>query len=165
MGRDKRFLLWEGEGFLDRICRIMCGIFEEVLVVAAQKDYQNLEFPVRIITDKIPNKGSLGGLYTGLLEAKNPLSFVVACDMPFLDIECITRMCERPDNDVLVVKLSTGIQPLHARYSKHCVPVIENFLGQDELKIQNLTTQVRAFLRNSSRILIFTKLTLLENLF
>jgi molybdopterin-guanine dinucleotide biosynthesis protein A len=40
-----------------------------------------------------------------------------------------------------VVKLSTGLQPLHARYSKQCVPVIEKMIHEGDLKIQNLTSR------------------------
>jgi molybdopterin-guanine dinucleotide biosynthesis protein A len=138
MGRDKRRLNWEGEPFLDRVCGLMSCLFDEVLVVTAQEDYDCSHLPVRLVTDRIPQKGSLGGLYTGLLEAQNPLTFVVACDMPFLLKESIARLCLEPISDVLVVKLSTGIQPLHARYSKRCAPVIEQMMHEGDLKIQNL---------------------------
>ncbi|MGV7227050.1 MAG: molybdenum cofactor guanylyltransferase [Nitrospirales bacterium] len=138
MGLDKRRLNWEGEPFLDRVCVLMSSLFDEVLVVTAQEDYDCSHLPVRLVTDKIPQKGSLGGLYTGLLEAQNPLIFVVACDMPFLLKESIARLCLEPISDVLVVKLSTGIQSLHARYSKRCAPVIEQMIHEGNLKIQNL---------------------------
>ena len=139
MGCDKRRLQWEGEPFLDRVCRVMTALFYEVIVVTAEKDYDCSHLPVRLVTDKIPRKGSLGGLYTGLMEAKNPVVFVVACDMPFLQKECISRICLfSAIDDVLVVKLSSGIQPLHARYSKRCVPLIERMIQIEDLKIQNL---------------------------
>jgi len=141
MGRDKRRLHWEGEPFLDRVCRLMSTLFEEVLVVTAQEDYDCSHLPVRLVTDKIPLKGSLGGLYTGLMEAKNTLTFVVACDMPFLLKESISRLCLLPLSDVLVVKLSNGLQPLHARYSKRCAPIIEQMIQEGDLKIQNLVAQ------------------------
>jgi molybdopterin-guanine dinucleotide biosynthesis protein A len=141
MGRDKRRLHWEGEPFLDRICRLMSTLFDDVLVVTAQEDYDCSHLPVRLVTDKIPQKGSLGGLYTGLMEAKNTLTFVVACDMPFLLKESISRLCLLPHNDVLVVKLSNSLQPLHARYSKRCAPIIEQMIQEGDLKIQNLVAQ------------------------
>lgn len=141
MGLDKRRLYWEGEPFLDRVCGLMSTLFDEVLVVTAQEDYDCSHLPVRLVTDKIPKKGSLGGLYTGLMEAQNSLTFVVACDMPFLLKESISRLCLLSDSDVLVVKLSTGMQPLHARYSKRCVPIIEQMIHEGDLKIQNLISR------------------------
>ena len=141
MGLDKRRLNWEGEPFLDRVCGLMSSLFDEVLVVTAQEDYDCSHLPVRLVTDKIPLKGSLGGLYTGLMEAKNTLTFVVACDMPFLLKESISRLCLLPLSDVLVVKLSNGLQPLHARYSKRCAPIIEQMIQEGDLKIQNLVAK------------------------
>jgi molybdopterin-guanine dinucleotide biosynthesis protein A len=141
MGRDKRRLHWEGEPFLDRVCKLMGTLFDEVLVVTAQEDYDCSHLPVRLVTDKIPQKGSLGGLYTGLMEAKNTLTFVVACDMPFLLKESISRLCLLSHSDVLMVKLPKGIQPLHARYSKRCAPIIEQMIQEGDLKIQNLISR------------------------
>lgn len=138
MGRDKRGIHWDGEAFLDRVCWLMHSLFDEVLVVTAQEDYDCSHLPVRLVIDKIPQKGSLGGLYTGLIEAKHSLVFVVACDMPFLIRESIERLCLEEPSDVLVVKLSTGLQPLHARYSKRCSLVVEQMIEEGDLKIQNL---------------------------
>ncbi len=138
MGRDKRSLHWEGEPFLDRICRVMNRLFSEVLVVTACEDYDCSHLSVRLVTDHIPQKGSLGGLYTGIMESSNFLNFVVACDMPFLMDECIRRVCLRPTSDVSVVKITNALQPLHARYSQRCAPVVLRMLEQGDLKIQNL---------------------------
>lgn len=141
MGCDKRRLHWEGEPFLDRVCGVMNTLFDEVILVTAKNDYDCSHLPVRLVTDKIPGKGSLGGLYTGLIEAKTPAVFVVACDMPLLEKKCISRICLFSGiDDVLVVKLSSGIQPLHGRYSKDCVPIIERMIQKEDLKIQNLVS-------------------------
>ena len=138
MGRDKRFLQWEGENFLDRVCRLLSMSFEEVLLVTAEPDYDCSHLPVRLVTDTIPNKGAIGGVYTGLLEARHPYVFVVACDMPLLLPEVIFRVCSQPESDVVMVRLSTGLQPLHSRYSKSCLPVFENMIHRGDLKIQGV---------------------------
>ena len=53
----------------------------------------------------------------------------------------MSRLCLLPHNDVLVVKLFHGLQPLHARYSKRCAPIIEQMIQEGDLKIQNLVAQ------------------------
>lgn len=141
MGTDKRRLLWDGEPFLDRVSRLMNSLFDEVLVVTASEDYDCSHLPVRLVTDKILGKGSLGGVYTGLMEAKNSLIFVVACDMPFLLQDSISRVCLGSPSDVTVVRVSNQLQPLHARYSKLCIPVIKKMINAGDLKIQNLFSQ------------------------
>ncbi len=138
LGQDKRRLDWAGQPLLEHVCGIMTSVFEEVIVVTAHKDYDCSHLPVRLVTDRIPDKGSLGGLYTGLLEATSFFGFVVACDMPFVNRESIARLCLEANSDVVAVKLSTGLQPLHARYSKQCIPVIEGMIQEGNLKIQRL---------------------------
>jgi len=138
MGQDKRLLEWEGTRFLDKVCLNMGELFEEVLLVTATEDYSCGHLPVRLVTDAIPQKGSLGGLFTGIKEASNSFVFVVACDMPFLNLSSISRLCALPECDVLMVKLPTGLQPLHGRYSKRCSPVIEQMIQEGSLRIQSL---------------------------
>ena len=140
MGRDKRRLQWEGESFLDRIARIMASLFDEVILVTAIEDYDCSQLPVRLVTDKIPDKGALGGLYTGLLESQHPFVFVVACDMPFLNIKTIERLCLDHPTDVLVAELFNRVHSLHARYSQKCLPVIESMIKKGDLTIQNLVS-------------------------
>jgi molybdenum cofactor guanylyltransferase len=141
MGQDKRLLEWGGITFLDKVCLTMAELFDEVLLVTAIEDYSCHHLPVRLVTDCIPQKGSLGGLYTGIKESASPSVFVVGCDMPFLNTLAIARLCTFPDADVVMVRLSTGFQPLHGRYSKHCLPVIEDLLHEGNLRIQNLVDQ------------------------
>jgi molybdopterin-guanine dinucleotide biosynthesis protein A len=138
MGQDKRFLEWEGTNFLDKVCLTMGELFDEVLLVTATDDYSCGHLPVRLVTDVIPQKGSLGGLYTGVKEASHPVVFVVACDMPFLNYLVISRLCALPESDVVMGKLSTGLQPLHGRYSKRCCPIMEQMIHEGNLRIQNL---------------------------
>jgi molybdopterin-guanine dinucleotide biosynthesis protein A len=77
-------------------------------------------------------------LYTGIKEASYPFVFVVACDMPFLNSSSISRICALPESDVVMVKLSTGFQPLHGRYSKRCSPIMEQMIQEGKLRIQSL---------------------------
>lgn len=138
MGQDKRVLEWEGVKFLDKVCLTMGELFDEVLLVTATEDYVCGHLPVRLVTDAIPQKGSLGGLYTGIIEASQPFVFVVACDMPFLNSLAISRLCALPESDVVMVKLSTGFQTLHGRYSKRCYPIMEQMIQEGNLRIQSL---------------------------
>lgn len=138
MGQDKRILEWEGMKFLDKVCLTMGELFDEVLLVTATEDYSCAHLPVRLVIDAIPQKGSLGGLYTGIKEASHPFVFVVACDMPFLNSLAISRICSFPENDVVIVKLSTGFQPLHGRYSQRCAPIMEEMIHEGNLRIQSM---------------------------
>ena len=93
---------------------------------------------VEIAIDLYPNCGSLGGIFTGLTHAKQQWAFIVACDMPFINIKLIQKMIElRENNDAVVPYLNNFPEPTHALYSKNCLPYIERYLKQNELKISN----------------------------
>lgn len=142
MGEDKRFLKVGGMILLDRALSVLKEVFSEVVVVIAQDSpaLPRLEYPV--IRDKIPDYGSLGGLYTGLTYASTPKIFAVACDMPFLRPEAIRAFVDvDAEADIVMTALSTGLQPLHAVYGKRCLPVMERMIHQGVRKIQLITSE------------------------
>jgi len=137
MGTDKRFLHVGEKTLFDRTLHTLRKVFTEVLVVIAQ-DSEPLDAPVPVLRDVIPNCGSLGGLFTGLKQSKTPYVFVVACDMPFLEVQVIQALLQRRgDADVVMAKMQ-GLQPMHAVYGKGCLPVMEDMLKSGDLKIQHI---------------------------
>jgi molybdenum cofactor guanylyltransferase len=135
MGRNKSFLEIEGERLIDRTVRLLKNIFNDVIIVT-NSPLEYLDLDVQIVTDIFKGKGALGGLYTGLFYASSARSFVTACDMPFLNKAFIEYMIKIMGNyDIVVPNLPEGFQPLHAIYSKKCLPNIKNLMDMDRLKI------------------------------
>lgn len=138
MGEDKRFLSVGAETLFERSLAVLRSIFQTVFVVIAQ-DSPALRSDVPVFRDLIPECGSLGGLYTGLKQAETPYVFVVACDMPFLNPATIGYFTEvKGDYDVVMAKLENGLHPMHALYHRQCLPVMEDLMKIQELKIQRL---------------------------
>ena len=135
MGTNKAFLDINGERLIDRTVKIFKDIFHElILVTNSPLDY--LKQDCVIVTDILKNKGALGGIYTGLFFASHDRAFVCACDMPFLNKAFIKYMIERcGDNDIVVPRSPDGLQPLHAIYSRRCLPAIKRIIDRDQLKI------------------------------
>ena len=140
MGRDKRFLELGGQALLHRALSVLQSLFDEVLVALAEPLPQLKGNGYQIVTDLIPDCATLGGLYTGLVSASQPRIFAVGCDMPFLNPETIKRLTELgAQADVVMPKLATGLQPMHAVYSKACLPHLERMAKAQELKVQGLS--------------------------
>ena len=137
MGRDKRFLEVSGNSVFARTLRVLRETLAETIVVLAEPVDSLDVRGCRVVYDLIPNAGSLGGLYTGLMASTQPRIFAVACDMPFLDSDVI-RFMATFDVDVVVAELSGRYQPLHALYSQRCVPFLRAMADQHDLKIQKL---------------------------
>ena len=143
MGEDKRFLVLGEQTLLQRGLAALHSIFQEVVVVIAQ-DSPPLHVDGRVIRDLVPDCGSLGGLYTGLMQATTPYIFVVACDMPFLDQAVMTNFTNRKATaDIVMAKLNGRLHPMHALYSKQCLPALEQMIAARQLKIQEIVSQSR----------------------
>lgn len=85
--------------------------------------------------DLYPGRGPLGGIYTGLLASKSDYNLVVACDLPFLNVELLQHLIMlSPGFDAVVPRLEK-VQPLHAVYSKSCLDVMKVQVEHNLLKI------------------------------
>lgn len=144
MGQDKRWMKLQGISLFHRTLGTMLAVFKKIVVVVARRSQMLDELPpcVEVIEDLIPNCGSAGGLYTGLQFSPTHRAFVVACDMPFLNSDLMHHFCEiDPDADVLMAKIAGKAQPMHAVYSRRCLPILSEMLEGKKLKIQDLCTQ------------------------
>ncbi len=140
MGEDKRHLVVGEQTLLERGLAVLRSTFQDVLVVIAQ-DSPPLGVDARVVRDLVPDCGSLGGLYSGLMQATTPWVFVVACDMPFLNQAVIAQFTSRRATaDIVMAKLDARLHPMHALYGKQCLPVLEQMIGARQLKIQEMVS-------------------------
>ena len=142
MGRDKRNLLISGETLFNHVLHALESVFSEIIIVVGANSSVEHNMTHQVVTDLIPDKGSAGGLYTGLTYSSTPQVFAAACDMPFLNPAVIRTVCRLSSStDVTMVKVSKGFQPLHSVYSKQCLPVLQRMIHADRLCIQDLLSQ------------------------
>jgi molybdopterin-guanine dinucleotide biosynthesis protein A len=143
MGQNKAFLEVQGERIIDRIKRIFADLFEEVIVVTnSPRDY--LDLNLRIVADLYRERGSLAGIFTGLFHASFSHAFVAACDMPFLNPALIAHLVGlSPGYDIVIPRTEDGLQPLHAVYSRKCLPFMEDLLQEGNLKILDFFHRVK----------------------
>jgi molybdopterin-guanine dinucleotide biosynthesis protein A len=135
-GENKAFLRIGGERLIDRTVRILRSVFNEVIIVAS-RPLEYLDQEAAIVTDILPGKGALGGIYTGLFYAGEEHAFVAACDMPFLNRSFLEYMAARAvDYDIVVPAPPDGLQPLHAVYARRCLPAIRGLLERNRLQVR-----------------------------
>ena len=143
MGTSKALLKVGDRPIIERVIEKVSLVGKEIILVTNKPDeYAHLSHPM--VPDAYPGKGPLGGIYSGLKAASNPYALVVACDMPFLNAPLLRYMTLlSPGHDVVVPRLEAGIEPLHAIYSKACLPAMETLLQQNHLRIISFYSQVR----------------------
>lgn len=147
LGRNKVTEIVGGKSLLERVVSCLTYFNSEIIVVTARElslprpiDYSML----KVVADIYPEKGSLGGIYSGLVNSKSHFNLVVACDMPFLNRKLLAHMIEISDGfDLVVPRLGESIEPLHAVYSKGCIPPMERLIKQNDLKILKLFPLVK----------------------
>ena len=135
MGENKAFIEIEGIHIIHRIYNLFKELFQETIIVTNQKDLFS-NFETKIFTDLIPNKGALGGLYTGIFFSTYQYSFCVACDMPFIKKDLVQFLLEQiKKEDVIIPRTKDGLQPLHAIYSKNCLNPIKKVIDLGKYSI------------------------------
>jgi len=143
MGENKAFIQIEGVPIIQRIYDLFRKLFQEVIIVTNEKELFS-DFESKIYSDLIPNKGALGGLYTGIYFSSFHYSFCVACDMPFIRESLVEYLIETiKDEDVIVPRTKDGFQPLHAIYSKDCLDPMRRIIEEGKQKIIDLYSLVQ----------------------
>ena len=146
LGRNKALESIGGEPLIARVIGRLSEVAGETVVVVADMD-QAARLPLpdecKVTEDVYSGKGSLGGIFSGLRQATSPWSMVVACDMPFLNLDLIRYMLSlREGQDVVVPVVQGRPEPTHALYSKSCLPYIDNQLESGDLKIARFYDKV-----------------------
>jgi molybdopterin-guanine dinucleotide biosynthesis protein A len=138
MGRDKAILPFLGVTFVQRVLNRLAGLATETIIVGPDsEDHQ--KFGLRIVPDLIAGRGALGGLYTALYSATNPIVIVVACDMPFVNRELLRKqkdILQKENMDVIVPRSEGGLEPLHAIYRRDvCIPAVQRAIRDGEKRL------------------------------
>lgn len=148
LGRDKAVETIGGQALIARVLESLSQVADELVVVVNTHDRAEelpLSDSVVVAVDIYPDTGSLGGIFTGLSASSNEWGIVVACDMPFLNLELLGYLLSyRDSHDLVVPVIEHRPEPTHAAYSKVCLPAIETRLRANDLKIAKFFDDVRA---------------------
>lgn len=146
LGRDKAVEPLAGEPLIRRVLSRVAQVTDETVVVvndAARASELPLDKDVVVAVDRYPGAGSLGGIFTGLEAARSDWALVVACDMPFLNVPLLRRILSlRSGRDAVVPVIEGRPEPIHAAYSRRCLPHIERRLQANDLKISRFFENV-----------------------
>lgn len=145
-GQNKALMTIGGQSMIERVIERLTPLTKRFLVVTGP-DLPDLPLAGRaeVIPDLYPGLGPLGGIYTGLEASESPLNILVACDMPFLNTELLNYMLGlSPEVDAVIPQLENGmVEPLHAIYSRSCLPKMKELLDSHQLGVGPFLDNVR----------------------
>jgi molybdenum cofactor guanylyltransferase len=142
MGCPKSLLPISGTPLVLHVVRALERRFVDIVVVAAP-DQELPPLPADIVRDEVANQGPLGGLYYGLSSARTKVSFVISCDVVFINMPLISHLIGKiADFDVVVPFWQGRFQPLHAAYRSEMTSQAKRLLDRGELRAISLCDMV-----------------------
>ena len=146
LGRDKSLQVIGAKSLIQWVVDHLTTLSTEIIIVTAHGEMLSCSSSteIRIAADVYPGKGSLVGIYSGLMASSSPRAIVVGCDMPFLSVDLLDYMSQISSTfDVVVPRTRENVEPLCAVYSKNCLASIHNLLERDELRLSELLNMVK----------------------
>jgi molybdopterin-guanine dinucleotide biosynthesis protein A len=140
MGMDKGSLAVSETTFFKQVLKMAQTITNHVFVSVGnhnQEYYQNTE--AMVISDKVSNKGPMGGIVTVLPQITNNWFFVVSVDTPMVTTEMFLELWKNKDeHDAVVFSSEDRIHPLIGLYNSNTKSGWYDAFLADKLKITSL---------------------------
>lgn len=155
MGKNKALVPFLGQPMILRVIERIRPLADEILITANARE--GLEFlGLPLVADILPGSGALGGLYTALQAASQPIVAVVACDMPFASRELLAYQRDvliGESADVVLPATEQGMEPLHAVYRRAvCLPAVEAVLDEGQRRMIAWFDRVKVRVLSSAEI-------------
>lgn len=149
MGFDKQFLKLENKSNVELLIEKLSPLFSDFIIVTNKPneyDDKKIKYEkIKLVSDEIKDKGPLSGIHIGLKESKSKYAYLIACDMPIVNLDYIRYMMallKIKESDAVVTEDRIGIEPFNAFYSRDLYKVIELYLNSDKRDIKTLLQTV-----------------------
>ena len=132
MGRDKATLTWGNVSLLEHMVQLLSTVTNEVRVLGRGE-----------LPDRIPGKGPIGGILTGLEFTDRTANLFLAVDLPLLAQDFLDLFHSRflaTEKPLLVCRIS-GEYPLCLGIRKGLLADIARRVESNELSIRNLVEE------------------------
>jgi len=142
MGFDKQFLKLNGKYIIELIIERLEQVFNEIIIVTGRPE-EYTKYGHKLVGDELKGFGPLAGIHVGLKSSTSLHSYVIACDMPFIDINYINYMMELIDKhegkvEGVITRLGQWIEPFNAFYSTSLIPRIEESFAKGNKQINRM---------------------------
>jgi len=137
MRSDKALLPFHGRTLVEHIALQVQQAAGSITLVGDPARYSYLGYPV--IADIFPESGPLAGIHAALVASRADWNLIVACDMPEVTAEFLSRLLDRAEQGSASAVLPAGPsglpEPLCAAYSRRAVESIAAALERNTRKV------------------------------
>jgi len=146
-GCDKSGLRVDGRTILERQIDALRPVADDIMIVGREPVEGLAMTGCRVIADRFPEQGPLGGLETALAEATHPVVVLLACDMPYVTASLLGRLADIAADttrvDAAVPHTSLGDHPLCAAYTRGCQDAVSRRLREGARAMKDLLRDLR----------------------
>jgi molybdenum cofactor guanylyltransferase len=135
-GRDKALVEFGGTPLLLQIVKLARTCASLVTVIASAERYRHLDADFKIVEDRSPGEGPLGGIVTALQHTADSdpacrWNLILSCDMPFLTTAWLKFLTDRarsssPETQIILPHSNHGPEPLCACYRTDASDTLKN---------------------------------------
>ena len=120
MGFDKQLLMEDDRRILEAVIETLKQEFSDILIVTAKPQlYEGMG--VRLFQDEYSGKGPLAGVHAALSNARSQYVYLLACDMPVVNLPFIRHMKEKlleTGTDICAIRYNDRMEPFNTFYSR-----------------------------------------------
>jgi molybdopterin-guanine dinucleotide biosynthesis protein A len=146
-GKPKGLEVVGGERILNRTADILKAVVGSPPLLVANAPDADTWYPgLEVTKDLLPERGSLGGIYTALAHGDGPV-LLLAWDMPFVSLELLVALRDGSSGHDVFLPESRGprgVEPLCGVYGPACVEPIRKSLDREDLRVIGFHSEVRA---------------------
>lgn len=137
MGEDKGFCSLHSLPMIQHVLNnVHKANVSDTIIISNNSEYNKFGFPV--FSDIYPDKGPLGGIFTGLSYSKSKNNLILSCDIPFVDHSVLELLMNQSnDYEINIVKFNNKIHPLIGTYHVSNLKDIEEHLLHNRLKMMD----------------------------
>ena len=120
MGFDKQLLMEDDRRILETVIETLKQEFSDILIVTAKPQlYEGMG--VRLCSDLYPGRGPLAGVHAALHHSRSQYIYLLACDMPVVNLPFIRHMKQKlqeTEMDICTSRCNDRMEPFNTFYSR-----------------------------------------------
>jgi molybdopterin-guanine dinucleotide biosynthesis protein A len=148
MGKDKAHLKVNGVPLVRRLCDMLRPFFDHCIISTGTGGAAWNGF--RSVVDSYPESGPLSGIYAGLSASETEHNFVIACDIPNVNLAALHKLISlSEDCDIAMPSFKNGLaEPLFAFYRKQVVETALKLLQKGRFQVRALMEECNSHVVN-----------------
>ena len=156
---NKAFAKINDKTVLEIIIDKFTSFFAETVIISNQPElFRN--FGLKVFEDVYPYLGPVAGIHAALYYARFDPVFILSCDIPFIYMDMVAYMIERiDDHQAVAIEMDSYIHATAAAYSKRCLPVFQDCLENDKLKLTRIVQEMDTLILREDELRQFGNLS------